>query len=297
MGLMGAFLVGTASAAFPGRNGRISYIANRKAGLDGYPIVSVRPQGGHDRLLTRPFDIPATSDAYNPDGQKIAFDAGSTGNAIYIKQVGGRRHARRLTRRFSSPGDDFAPNWSPDGQSIVFERLYYGQPPRTGACAGADVADTCIRIYHRGRSRAVVLLASGGRPVWSVRNLIAYGDADGSISIIRPDGSGRRRLANTGGGIGPDWSPDGRRLVFSTGTLMTVGANGHHLRDLGRDGQEPAFSPDGRKIVYETLSAGNKKTVLRTIDLRGGGVRVVQTRHEVFSADPTPLDWQPLPRH
>jgi Tol biopolymer transport system component len=35
------------------------------------------------------------------------------------------------------------------------------------------------------------------------------------IGIIRPDGSGHRRIARHCAGRDPHWSPDGRRIVFN----------------------------------------------------------------------------------
>jgi Tol biopolymer transport system component len=292
-----------ANAAFPGRNGRISYVANSSPS----PLVSVRPRGGHDRVLLRNGFVTS---AYSPDGRTIVFErASGAGSSIYIKQVLGRPRLRRLTRPFDPSGrigGDAAPNWSPDGRSVVFVRSYTFRddagedrvrPPATGPCAGAEA---CIRIYHRGRTRAVGAVRDAEpQPVWSVRNRIAFSEGfSGRISVIRPDGSGRRRLViGDYTGHGMDWSPDGRRLVFTSGErLVTVGADGRHLRRLGRDAYQPAFSPDGRRIVFLDLDADDKEQ-LRTVDLRGHRLHIVRTRYEMFHNYPgLPLDWQPLPR-
>ena len=66
----------------------------------------------------------------------------------------------------------------------------------------------------------------------------------------------------------PDWSPDGKRIVFglegpSAASIATIGADGTDLRNLtptGFQGQ-PSFSPDGKWIVYERDRGGTDNGV------------------------------------
>jgi hypothetical protein len=55
----------------------------------------------------------------------------------------------------------------------------------------------------------------------------------------------------------PDWSPDGRRLLFDTGRhgdgvtrIMTISADGSIEEDLRIIGQQPAWAPDNDRFVY-----------------------------------------------
>lgn len=79
------------------------------------------------------------------------------------------------------------------------------------------------------------------------------------IVTAAPDGSGRRVVVR--GGVQPEFSPGGRRLVF-TGAgpdaatrIEVVSTDGHRRRVLtgrgirGRD-HTPSWSPDGRTIVF-----------------------------------------------
>jgi hypothetical protein len=280
-----------ASAAFTGGNGRIAYID------DPGHVVTVSSTGGSDRILTgRRAGVEFA--AYRPDGREIVFDPApgweSEGGPLYIMRAGGRGRARRITRAFDSRGRigaDREANWSPDGQSVVFTRDYQFRvgedwevsAPPSGPCAGARV---CIRVYHRGRSRP--LLPGASEPVWSTRGWIAFRDFHDSISVIRPDGSGERRLARDYGLFGFDWSPEGRRLVYvdSKERLSLVGADGRHVRRLGRDGWNPVFAPNGRSIVYED------DFKLYTTDLRGRHRHGLRSRYPLSEL----MDWQPLPR-
>ncbi len=114
------------------------------------------------------------------------------------------------------------------------------------------------------------------------------------IYVVRPDGSGFRRLTRTAGNaevLGDDswprWSPDGKRIVFSSnrtgnGEVWIMRADGKGQRRIAglprRDDWAPAFSPDGASIVFSSLTTGrdgdlylvrpNGKS-LRRLGLRG----------------------------
>lgn len=86
----------------------------------------------------------------------------------------------------------------------------------------------------------------------------AHGDCS-QIRTMRPDGTGVRRIVPCAFGVqSPDWSPDGRLLVFVDSKdggpgLYVVRADGGDRRRIvsGDPGAgDPAWSPDGRMIAY-----------------------------------------------
>jgi len=96
---------------------------------------------------------------------------------------------------------------SPDGQKIAFELL--GGNLYVVNADGTDLTD----------------LGPGERPSWSpdsdwLTYMITEDDGHrflgSDILIIRPDGTGKRNLTNTGLllEMNPNWSPDGRQIVF-----------------------------------------------------------------------------------
>ena len=77
------------------------------------------------------------------------------------------------------------------------------------------------------------------------------------IFVSRADGSGFHRLVRKG--LDPAFSPDGKRLAFTTSSgIWIVGINGHGLRRLtSRDDEAFNWSPDGKALVFVRSIATN----------------------------------------
>jgi hypothetical protein len=104
---------------------------------------------------------------------------------------------------------------------------------------------------------------SGGFGRWSPdRSRIVFhscrdgNPADGFCRIYVMDANGSHpvRIGEVTG-LNPDWSPDGRRIVFAgNGGLFVMNAEGTALERIttGRD-EAPAWSPDGSMIAFSRL--------------------------------------------
>lgn len=82
----------------------------------------------------------------------------------------------------------------------------------------------------------------------------------------------------------PDWSPDGRRVVFvrqepgeATSSLWVVRRDGRRLVRLtrGRVDVMPAWAPDGRRIAYASSPVAGGSFDVRIADARTGAARTV----------------------
>ena len=76
----------------------------------------------------------------------------------------------------------------------------------------------------------------------------------GSIWVMDPDGSNKRRLTRHIDARDPAWSPSGGRIVFtSDGNLFTIRSSGGHRRQLTSSRAldfEPAWSAGRHRIVF-----------------------------------------------
>ncbi len=97
---------------------------------------------------------------------------------------------------------------------------------------------------------------------------IAFWDfTTGQIYTVAPDGSGLRQLTDVDSAhaaTGPQWSPDGRRIIFTLvrsntpddgARIWIMHADGTHAHQLSHDqvgfrNYTGAFTPDGRRIVF-----------------------------------------------
>jgi Tol biopolymer transport system component len=117
-------------------------------------------------------------------------------------------------------------------------------------------------------------------------------DPDFEIFVMNADGSGVRQLTvNNVVDEAPNWSPDGRRLVFHRNLdpkvpqadyghgnyeVFTMQADGTHQRDLtnlpGSQELFPDWSPDGRRIAFDSNRDGDREIYT----MRPDGSRVQQ---------------------
>lgn len=197
-------------------------------GLDRFDIYTANRDGSAMRRLTN-YNVYTAEGVLSPDGQRIVFTSLKDGDLdIYTMNVDGT-DVRRLT---TTPGYDGGPWWSPDGSKIVYRAWH---PPDS-----AGLAD------YKG------LLAQGMvRP------------SRMELWVMNADGSSQRQITNLGGAnFGPSWTPDGRRIVFSSNhrnprsrnfELYLVNLDGTGLEQITNhvefDGF-PMFSPDGKRIVW-----------------------------------------------
>ncbi|MGQ0765359.1 MAG: TolB family protein [Gemmatimonadota bacterium] len=211
--------------------------------LDRFDLYTVGTDGRDLRRLTN-FDVYTAESVISPDGRRIVFTSLKDGDLdIYTMNVDGT-DLRRLTH---TPGYDGGPWWSPDGTKIV----YRAHHPRDST----ELADYRRLLSLRMvRPRAVELF------------------------VMNADGSGQRQVTRLGGAnFGPSWSPDGRRIIFSSNHQSPRSGNFDlFLVDAAASNAGPSqveqvtfspvfdgfpmFSPDGRRLIWASNRNALKPT-------------------------------------
>lgn len=183
--------------------------------------------------------------AWSPDSSKIAFVSNAAGNgAIYVVNSDGSG-LHRLT-------EGFYPAWSPGGRKIAY----------VSGALDSDVGD--VMVMNADGSRKTVAAASNGTtayasPTWSPdgqKLAFLVVDAPDTIpttipylAYIRTYG-GRVRQLSRAKAAEPDWSRDGRSIVFTSHGVRVLDLRSQRTRLVHSTGVHPQWSSDDHSIVF-----------------------------------------------
>jgi Tol biopolymer transport system component len=269
-----------ARAAFPGENGKITFL-DRAPNSDNeiYTISLSGGKWGNAKPLTDN-DKSDKTPSFSPNGKKIVWESGEY---LYLMNADGSnkrripdtRHSNLEIGRYGSYGGNpaFSKNL-PGGNKIIFDKnqnIFTINPDGTGldritnAAPGGDCLQTPTFVH----------------PVWSpVNDKIAFsylcGKNNRELHVMPlSDLRGKQNLDNTSrlspAGVDvyrPDWSPDGTKIVYEcseepcqSGTphspspdIYIVDLNGNNtpLVTNGADDSYPVFSPSGGKVAFSS---------------------------------------------
>lgn len=165
--------------------------------------------------------------------------------------------------------------------------------------AGSFVAATLLVGVHGAGTARASFPGMNGRIAFS-SDLHCEGPPEGTpdladIVAMNADGSGQTNLTNTryDGDDSPTWSPDGRRIAFTTDLdfphtrqIVSMDAGGKDRISLagGEFVGTPAWSPDGTRIAYSD-------EVIFVMNADGSGkTQLTRPRGDEFDGEP---DWSP----
>jgi len=254
-------------------------------GRQVYEIQIIHADGTGGYILT---EDSVGEPALSPDGQRIAFRSWEGHRGIAHRNLDGRDQ-----QVVSYNHEDSWPDWSPDGQYIVY--------------ASQKEADRTWRLYVAdalGRENKVLKhedgqVVYGEDPAWSPDgNKIVYRGHDARMDnrglyVINTDGSHARRLTDDSSDTSPDWSPRGDQIAFMSHRsgnwdLYVMGSDSSGLKPLTTDPSNeglPCWSPDGDRIAF--ISDRGGQWGLYTMAADGSDVQLVHRIEGTY----TPTAW------
>lgn len=284
----------------------IAFTTNRALNLYRGTVFSIRPDGKRRRMLAR--GVPGQRDVVRShDGRRVLF---VRSGSLFTARADGTS-ARQLTPSGIQVVQSLGLAWSPNQRHVAFvsshrcdrDCVYIvgldGQKLRSlgpgfGPSWAADSRRIAYTSVAAGRIPSVVIadfgrvvrrLGAGSAPEWAPRgDWIAYKavNPERPVCFVRANGSGRHCLRGPGGlGFWGNfiWSPDGRRVAFSSSGRIAVGrVHGRFTRTLRHRQNDPevvegvplTWSPDGRRIAYLRL----RQIYVRTANGQGRPRRV-----------------------
>jgi TolB protein len=227
-----------------------------------WEVFLINPQTGEARNLTN-HKASDTDPVWSPDGNKIAFvsDREDTAN-IWVLTLNSSG-LKQLTRERVGA---FGPRWSPDGTRIAYVANREGT--HQVVIMNADGSNVRQLTRNGFASR---------QPAWAPGSnrlsISRYGPGLYDTCRIDSDGSNEVNLTQGGGGLDAEWSPDGKRIVFTSirkggqFRVYLMSPDGDNLQDIPSSPNPwgnvyPTWSPDGKRLAYTDWLAGVPQIVV-----------------------------------
>jgi Tol biopolymer transport system component len=267
-----------AAASFAGKNGRIFFASNLEP--TGYftDIFSMTPRGT-DLKPVKMLDDWQRSPTVSSNGRWVAFSSEPEQMCCLTY------HAMRANGNGMVPIDE-APEFMRGGQTVW-------------------------PSVNPGSSQGNPAYSSDGSKIAWRQDDGTIEDPNWNIYVARSDGTNARQLTDRVGDEGaPDFSPNGRRIVYAASTADS-GYDIFDIRFRGTDSRrlthgddattqggvdavsqfDPDYSPNGKQIIYMQWLGENPDIFKMRAD---GSHEHALTKRKGYIADP---DWAVKPRH
>jgi Tol biopolymer transport system component/predicted Ser/Thr protein kinase len=253
-------------------DGRSLAITDRVRSNEPAGLFLLSTETGQKKRLTSPpaNSVGDHSPTFAPDSHTLVFSRFSSYWSIsdlYLLALSDSLEpageVRRLT--FDNRGT-YGSAWTPDGREIVFAS---GQPLSCSlwrmTASGSGKPQGLASLGEDAREPAISRQGNRLAYTWQVSDLNIY-----RVGVPGPQGKASPPtsfISSTRVDGGPQFSPDGKRIVFASGrssrsggyeiwVCESDGSNAVQLTSLGVQAGTPHWSPDGERIVFDSNVEG-----------------------------------------
>jgi Tol biopolymer transport system component len=289
------------ATTFGGGAGQVAFASTRL----GLPQIFLVNMDGTDLLQITDMEQGACQPSWSPDGLQLVFISPCGGRGEFYETIyyestlyAINADGTGLKQLTQSPGSDFDPAWSPDGQRIAFTSVRDGF--RQIYSLDVDSLDVTLLTNTEDtiESSQPDWSPDGSRIAYMVKRVGTY-----QVWAMTDSGQEAVQLARSGQDLWdflPTWSVDGKTIYFNQRRqgpfrpwLMRV-----NFEDLSLDArrlnyvtpiEDISFSPDGLWLVFEGMDGeGNRDIYFMTT---AGSGRTRLTNDPRIDFDPV---WRPL---
>ena len=232
------------------KNGKLLLFQSNRSGK--MQIYVSKADGTDIRQLTD-LDFPAHGPCWSPDMRHIVFAGEPAGHSeIFVMNADGSG----VTQLTHTGGDDSHPHWSADGSRIMFNssrtttesaadwskqwhELFSMKPDGSDVRQHTRLHTVCTYGSFSPDMKHIVYrkVVDGPAFQWDLSTI----GRNSEVFVANADGSNEVNLSKNAAFDGwPAWSPDGKRIAFSsnragpanTGQIFVVNADGTGLRQI-----------------------------------------------------------------
>jgi Tol biopolymer transport system component len=267
-----------ASASFPDQGPRVLFARakmppartiNPLRGIGALDLFTMKPNGDDQVRVVKTDALLEYGGHWSPNGARMTF-AGSKGKGnldIYTAMADGTKR-----KQLTTTATNYSPNWSKNGQQIVWTRLGgTGAGRRLSAATLRGIDANLMLMNADGTDKHSIFTGLALAPAWNTTaGRIAFSTYDGDsldVSWIKPNGLGLQQLTDFGTGtfsMFGDWAPDGNSfaMLFNGGTARG-GIGGYDLYLGTPEGTKPfflaadadlefppVFTADGSRVIF-----------------------------------------------
>jgi TolB protein len=283
--LAAAIVVATATATSPGKNGPIAFRRYFTDDQSWGAVFTIGADGKGAQQVTHPKrGLVDDQPDWAPNGGLLAFSRCPEGGSCHIWVVKpdgtGLAPVGALCAAGAAPSacpDDANPSFSPDSNQITFTQAS-GHDKQDPVLNSDQIEHSSLAVMDvDGSNRHVVyrsppytfdinypMFSPSGRQLLFERVNSGFSKPAGkrAVFVINADGTGLKRLTPwaENAGDNPDWSPDGKWILFHThneepgAQYFLIHPDGTGRQQIthfpaGIQVRSASFSPDGKSIV------------------------------------------------